>query len=271
MNGHLLVVDAGLAARMRADPRLVESVVMQHSFAAMAFLSGDLVADADAALADAAPGCLWGWWPGFLRRALVRRLTRDARAAPSTPEGRGGPFPSNPSPRDLAAVQAELARLQATQAAGGRPSLRVLPGGMGHDDDDDDTPALDAAPIAGAGARLSLDKDWHVVHYLLAGRADGVTDGVGMAVLGGEDLGEDLGYGPARLLDPTAVRAVAADFGRLPPAAILARWDRRAMERADVYSAEGAGKGIASRRLVMLAAFYAAAAKEGKAVLAWLS
>lgn len=56
---------------------------------------------------------------------------------------------------------------------------------------------------------LDLDKSWHGIHYLLTGTAWGIGEGAGAAILGGDEIGEDGGYGPARLLDPETVRTEA--------------------------------------------------------------
>jgi hypothetical protein len=49
---------------------------------------------------------------------------------------------------------------------------------------------------------LNLEKSWHVLHYLLTGKAEKAPPPVGNAVLGGQDIGGDRGYGPARFLTP---------------------------------------------------------------------
>jgi hypothetical protein len=59
------------------------------------------------------------------------------------------------------------------------------------------------ARIAGIGPfeeTLSLEKSWHMIHYLVTGHTDD-SDAPGNALLAGEPLGEDAGYGPARLHD----------------------------------------------------------------------
>src|SRR4051794_3152384 len=78
---------------------------------------------------------------------------------------------------------------------------------------------------AGPHRKLSLDKAWHGVHYLLAGDAES-TAGLGAVVLGGTDIGEDEGYGPARYLTPAEVEALALALDA-PGAAdeIAARYD----------------------------------------------
>src|SRR5208283_579544 len=52
------------------------------------------------------------------------------------------------------------------------------------------------ALTAGKGADLSIDKAWHGVHYLLCGRAVPGSDLASQVVMGGTDVGDDLGYGP---------------------------------------------------------------------------
>jgi len=57
---------------------------------------------------------------------------------------------------------------------------------------------------------FDLDKAWHTIHYLLTGCLE--TDGsvLGDAILGGRELGPNLGYGAARLLDPQRVKEIDA-------------------------------------------------------------
>lgn len=55
------------------------------------------------------------------------------------------------------------------------------------------------------------------------------------AILGGEPIGEDLGYGPARLLLPPAVQAVAEALAVVEETGLRSRLDGAAMEEAGVY------------------------------------
>jgi Domain of unknown function (DUF1877) len=63
--------------------------------------------------------------------------------------------------------------------------------------------------LTGAHAELSLDKAWHGVHYLLSGSTEPTESPLGQCVLGGTEVGEDLGYGPARAFDPAQVARIA--------------------------------------------------------------
>ncbi|WP_431946969.1 YfbM family protein [Micromonospora marina] len=82
---------------------------------------------------------------------------------------------------------------------------------------------------------LDLDKAWHGLHYLLTGDAYEIRGDAGPAVLGGDPIGPDLGMGPARLLMPDAVRAVAAGLDAVDDATLRARFDPAAMSEAGIY------------------------------------
>jgi len=135
----------------------------------------------------------------------------------------------------------------------------------------------DAAPGIGAaelGADLHLEKAWHGVHWLLCGTADEAPPPLGDAVLGGEPVGADLGYGPARLLGADRVAPLATELGRLTDDELGARFDAGAMEQAGIYPS---GWSEPDRRDWLLAecrrvrAFYAGAATRDAAVLLWLA
>ncbi|WP_326999681.1 YfbM family protein [Dactylosporangium sp. NBC_01737] len=119
---------------------------------------------------------------------------------------------------------------------------------------------------------LDLDKSWHAVHFLLTGTAWEVTEGAGEAVLGGTEIGQDGGYGPARLFDPAAVRRVAAALDTVDVGALRARFDPAAMAAADIYpSALALGpddvEAFLAPQLAELRRFYGTAAAAGQAVL----
>lgn len=82
---------------------------------------------------------------------------------------------------------------------------------------------------------VDLDKAWHGIHWLLAGSAWEADSPAGWAVLGGREVGEDQGYGPARLLDPEAVRQVASALDGVTSEALGQRMDRSAMAAAELY------------------------------------
>jgi hypothetical protein len=95
-----------------------------------------------------------------------------------------------------------------------------------------------SARSAGKGADISLDKAWHGVHYLLCGKAEPGTDLKSQAVMGGTEVGDDLGYGPARYFDVDEVAAIARELSRPNlEAEMIARWDRDKMVQLGIYPA----------------------------------
>lgn len=85
------------------------------------------------------------------------------------------------------------------------------------------------------GDPLALDKAWHGLHFLLTGSSRDTAPPLGSAILGGREVGEDLGYGPARYLSPGEVAAVADALGRLSHEDLGARFDASAMEGEKIY------------------------------------
>ena len=78
-----------------------------------------------------------------------------------------------------------------------------------------------------------VDKAWHGIHYLLTGVADGGEPPLSLAVMGGTEVGEDMGYGPARMLTSEQVKAIS---DALPSEnALKASYAPEAMEAAQVY------------------------------------
>jgi hypothetical protein len=92
------------------------------------------------------------------------------------------------------------------------------------------------APSSGKGASISIDKAWHGVHYLLCGKPEPGADLASQAVMGGTEIGEDLGYGPARYFDAAQVAAIAGELSRPNlEAAMLARFDPDQMANLGIY------------------------------------
>ncbi|RZK18337.1 MAG: DUF1877 family protein [Hymenobacter sp.] len=86
---------------------------------------------------------------------------------------------------------------------------------------------------------MDLDKAWHALHYLLTGTAWGGEEPACYLVMGGEQIGDeeehDVRYGPARLLSPAEVAALAAVAAVLTPAEIQKRLNPEEMTRLKIY------------------------------------
>ena len=120
---------------------------------------------------------------------------------------------------------------------------------------------------------LDLGKMWHGLHYLLTGTALGGEPPLDQAILGGIELGEDMGYGPPRYLTPDEVREVTEALHRTPAEVFMSRFNPAAMNDAEIYSGaleEGEPEWL-RQPLEELIAFYNNAAKAQLAVLTYIA
>ncbi len=93
-----------------------------------------------------------------------------------------------------------------------------------------------SAPASGKGADLSIDKAWHGLHYLLCGKVEPGSDLASQAVMGGTEVGDDLGYGPARYFDAGEVANLARELSRPNlEAEMTARWNPAQMATLGIY------------------------------------
>jgi hypothetical protein len=85
---------------------------------------------------------------------------------------------------------------------------------------------------------VDLDKAWHGLHFLLTGTAWEGSPPHCFLLMGGEEVEDvDLGYGPARLLRPPAVRAFATALSALDEETLRSRFDPARMLEIDIYPA----------------------------------
>lgn len=129
---------------------------------------------------------------------------------------------------------------------------------------------------------LDLDKSWHILHYLMTGHSGfEATNEPGDGLLGGDEIGPDLGYGPARLLDVTGTRRFA-DFLRTQNVAALDSRIRYAeMMRLQIYGMPGGAGDVTEfesqiRELVvnyfpLLNDYVLAMAAKGDGLLIWIT
>ena len=83
--------------------------------------------------------------------------------------------------------------------------------------------------------QLEIGRAWHGIHFLLnSKRYEGKLPLVNV-VMGGTEIGEDLGYGPVRYLTPDQVKEVAAALSRIDRAELRERFDPAVFEAAGIY------------------------------------
>ncbi len=127
-------------------------------------------------------------------------------------------------------------------------------------------------PYVRRAETCSLDKAWHGIHFILTGTAWAGDPPLSLAVLGGTQIGEDTGYGPARYLTPEQVCRVAEAFGSVTQETLLYRCNREAMNAAAIYPTDvGEASGYLLGYLDDLREFYNSATAHGHAVLICLS
>src|SRR5438094_2973340 len=80
-----------------------------------------------------------------------------------------------------------------------------------------------------------LDKAWHGIHFLLTGSAEPNGSLASKVIMGGEDIGPHLGYGPAQLLTVQEVRDIAKLLQTETPDKLAARYEPAALARAGIY------------------------------------
>jgi len=119
---------------------------------------------------------------------------------------------------------------------------------------------------------LEMDKEWHGIHYLLTGEPWSPRGVLGQVILGGSEFGPDIGYGPARYLNPRQVAEIATALKNLPIEQFKGRYDPKAMTKAEIYPTIWDREGQEGLRwlvagLEQLTEFYGRAAAQGKGVI----
>jgi hypothetical protein len=95
-----------------------------------------------------------------------------------------------------------------------------------------------AAALGPIENAISLEKSWHMLHYVFTGHL-GPVRAPGDLLLTGEDLGDDVGYGPPRLHGPAATRDFSQFLEAQDVARLQARVNYREMSRVGVYAMPG--------------------------------
>ncbi len=124
---------------------------------------------------------------------------------------------------------------------------------------------------------IDIDKAWNGIHYLLTGSVESNGTLASKVIMGGEDIGLDRGYGPAQLLKPAEVKAIAQLLDGTTPDILRQRFKPKEMTRADVYPGViWERDGDEALRYVLdyykkLVTFYKRAAERGQAVILVIS
>jgi hypothetical protein len=118
---------------------------------------------------------------------------------------------------------------------------------------------------------LELDKSWHTLHYLLTGSAEPSDSALGWAIMGGKEIGPDLGYGPARLLTASEVQEIASALAHVSSEDLTQRFDLDKMVASEIYACRDEGeRDLALECFERLKPFYAESAARGSSILLYL-
>ena len=126
---------------------------------------------------------------------------------------------------------------------------------------------------------LSVEKSWHMLHYLLTGHV-GTGQAPGDVLLSGEELGEDVGYGPARLHEESKTSAFSRFLDGQDSARLRARTDFDAMNRAGVLYGTGEPGDEGLHKMLheeiaiyfqLLRDYVRAMADKGNGLMVWIS
>jgi hypothetical protein len=121
---------------------------------------------------------------------------------------------------------------------------------------------------------LDLHESWRMLHYLFAGDAWEGTLPAATLLAGGREVGEDLGYGPPRMLSPEETASFARFLDGLDLDALAARLDAGALKSLGAHDPGGGGaekrREELARYFPRLRAFVAAAAARRQGMLIWM-
>jgi hypothetical protein len=82
---------------------------------------------------------------------------------------------------------------------------------------------------------IDVDKAWHGIHFLLTGDAWAGEAPLANVVLGGTEIGDDVGYGPARYITAEQVRVIAEAIGPITPQQLVERYNASALISNQIY------------------------------------
>jgi hypothetical protein len=119
---------------------------------------------------------------------------------------------------------------------------------------------------------FSLDKSWHVLHFLLTGEVADAPPPLGNAILGGTGIGKDMGYGPARFLTRAQVEEVSQALSRVAETELKKRFGAANARAKDLYACHEEGDlALAVEAFPRLREYYAEAVGHGEAMILWVA
>ncbi len=94
---------------------------------------------------------------------------------------------------------------------------------------------FDFTPGRGQTPGVHLEKSWHGLHFLLTGSAGESGVPLGFLLEGGQEVGEDDGYGAPRLFQPKEVQVISAALAPISDDELWSHFDPERMEAENIY------------------------------------
>lgn len=123
-----------------------------------------------------------------------------------------------------------------------------------------------------------IDKAWHGIYFLLTGEADWekpIPSLEGLAIFGGTEIGDDLGYGPARYLWPDEVQHIAKALEAISAEEMASRYNAAEMNQHGLYPLEDEwtedDRDYIVEHYKQLSEYFQTAARRGEAMLLFIS
>jgi len=123
------------------------------------------------------------------------------------------------------------------------------------------------------GPEMDIDKAWHGIHFLLTGESKGGKPPLAHAIMGGREIGRNVGYGPVKYLEPKQVKEIYEALSKISTEEMQKRYDLEAMRKAQIYTISDDDKdpGYFIDYYKKLVEFYGDAAGKGYAVFIYMT
>lgn len=82
---------------------------------------------------------------------------------------------------------------------------------------------------------LDIGKAWHLIHFLLTGEVWNKVGILGNVIMGGEEIGDDVGYGPARYLNPLEVKEISDALKLVKEDELKAKFNPDEILKKEIY------------------------------------
>lgn len=83
--------------------------------------------------------------------------------------------------------------------------------------------------------RCDLDKAWHAIHYMLTGSSEAGEFPLNFLMIGGQEIGENLGYGSVRFLTMNQVKKLKQSFDDISLTTFRQKYNPAELNEYEVY------------------------------------